>query len=161
MTSETQTRIVIREAIPADAEVLAALMAEMDDEPLRSTDAAKMKEVLTDMAKLPDFRAYLAFDENGIAVGSFSLMIFSSPSHHGTRQALLDAVVVTRSQRGRGVGEAMLAQALKLATAFGCYKMMLSSNLKRVDAHRFYERLGFNQHGISFSIPINQAATSE
>lgn len=155
MTSETQSSIVIREAIPADAEVLAILMAEMDDEPAHGTDVDQMEKILTDMAKLSDFRAYLAFDENGMPVGSFSLMIFSSPAHQGTRQALLDAVVVTRSKRGRGVGEAMLKQALKLAAASGCYKMMLSSNLKRADAHRFYERLGFSQHGISFSIPIN------
>lgn len=146
--------IVVREAIPDDAETLAALMAEMDDEPERRMDAAQMRKVMADMAAYPDFRAYLALDSKGAAVGTFSLMIFSSPSHHGARQVMLDAVVVTRSRRGQGVGEAMLRHAMNIAADAGCYKMSLSSNLKRVDAHRFYEGLGFRQHGISFSIGL-------
>ena len=32
----------------------------------------------------------------------------------------------------------------------GCYKLALSSNLKRADAHRFYDSLGFERHGFSF-----------
>ncbi len=32
----------------------------------------------------------------------------------------------------------------------GCYKMSLSSNLKRAQAHAFYESIGFEKHGYSF-----------
>ena len=31
---------------------------------------------------------------------------------------------------------------------------MLSSNLKRERAHRFYEKLGFTQHGVSFEVGL-------
>jgi hypothetical protein len=48
----------------------------------------------------------------------------------------------------------MIKRALQIAAGAGCYKMTLSSNLKRVDAHRFYESTGFRQHGISFSMPL-------
>jgi GNAT superfamily N-acetyltransferase len=154
MTKAETPDIVVREVVADDAEVLAALMLEMDDEPKRVPDGAQMREVMADMAAYPDFRAYLALDRTGAPVGTFSLMIFRSPSHQGARQAMLDAVVVARSHRGQGVGGAMLRQALHIAAASGCYKMTLSSNLKRVDAHRFYEDLGFRQHGISFSIPL-------
>jgi predicted GNAT family acetyltransferase len=34
----------------------------------------------------------------------------------------------------------------------GCYKMALSSNVKRAAAHAFYESLGFERHGYSFVI---------
>jgi GNAT superfamily N-acetyltransferase len=101
----------------------------------------------------PDFRIYLAL-ENGLPVASFSLMIFCSPSHNGTHQALLDAVVVQRDRRGAGLGAIMLEHAMGTASMAGCYKLMLSSNIKRADAHRFYENLGFSQHGISFSIDL-------
>jgi GNAT superfamily N-acetyltransferase len=148
--------VTIRRAVPGDAEVLAALLSEMDGEQDAShrfspTLATKIMET---MERYPEFHAYLALDEHGVPVGTFSLMVFSSLSHGGSRQAMLDAVVVTHSQRGRGVGEAMLKQALNLAAASGCYKMSLSSNLKRADAHRFYERLGFSQHGISFNLSL-------
>ncbi|MCO1601628.1 GNAT family N-acetyltransferase [Desulfosporosinus nitroreducens] len=37
-----------------------------------------------------------------------------------------------------------------------CYKLMLSSNKKRIEAHKFYEQLGFRQHGISFMIEVGK-----
>jgi GNAT superfamily N-acetyltransferase len=153
--------ITVREVRAVDAELLTALQSEMDDDGADVVDAARMREVLSEMTRYPEFRAYLACDRDGAPVGTFSLMVFCSPSHQGTWQALLDAVVVRRSRRGRGVGEAMLRQALKLAADAGCYKLTLSSNLKRMDAHRFYERLGFSRHGISFSIPLAANAQAD
>jgi GNAT superfamily N-acetyltransferase len=157
MNTETLTQITVREARPEDARALANLQAEMDDRSLLgdSYEVEAMREILLDMAAYPFFKAYLASDASGEVVGTFSLLVFGSPSHHGARQALLDAVVVTRSRRGQGIGEAMLNEALRIASDAGCYKMMLSSNLKRIDAHRFYERLGFTQHGVGFSILLS------
>jgi hypothetical protein len=31
---------------------------------------------------------------------------------------------------------------------------MLSSNLRRERAHRFYDKLGFTQHGLSFEVAL-------
>lgn len=154
MSTDILPELTVREAHGGDAEVLARLQAEMDDCTLDEDGhaVAAMREVLLDMAAYPFFKAYLAVDARGEAVGTFSLLVFSSPSHHGTPQAILDAVVVTRTCRGAGTGEAMLKQAMRIAADAGCYKLMLSSNLKRMDAHRFYERLGFSQHGVGFSI---------
>lgn len=148
--------IRIREAVLADADVIAALQAEMDDafSGRRRPDGGRMRAVLAEMQRYPDFRCYLATDDEGKAVGTFSLMVFCSPSHEGENQAMLDAVVVTAGMRGRGVGEQMIREAMRIAADAGCYKMMLSSNLKRADAHRFYERLGYRQHGFSFTIDI-------
>jgi len=152
MTSATAIDIEIRRTNADDAEALEALMAEMDDDaaPAELSHGARMRTVLAAMAHYPQFHVYLAL-EQGVPVASFSLLIFSSPAHQGAHQALLDAVVVTRARRGAGIGEAMIQHALAIATEAGCYKMMLSSNLKRMDAHRFYERMGFSQHGISLA----------
>jgi hypothetical protein len=46
----------------------------------------------------------------------------------------------------------MMRFALDRCCEAGCYKMALSSNLRRPAAHRFYESLGFARHGYSFSI---------
>ena len=139
-----------------DAAILARLQAEMDDDlPLAEhlPDVAAMRQTLKSMAAYPDFKAYFLLDHDQI-IGSFSLLVFASPSHQGSPQALLDAVVITAARRSEGYGEMMIQQAMQLAAGAGCYKMMLSSNLKRVAAHRFYERLGFVQHGLSFSIEL-------
>jgi GNAT superfamily N-acetyltransferase len=148
--------IELRIATQDDAALLAALQTEMDDgDPAAIThaDTAAMHNVLAAMAGYPNFQAYIV-QEDGQPIASFTLMVFASPSQGGQPQALLDAVVVSRSHRGRGIGEAMVREALLLASQAGCYKLILSSNLKRRDAHRFYEQLGFRQHGISYGMQL-------
>jgi GNAT superfamily N-acetyltransferase len=44
----------------------------------------------------------------------------------------------------------MMRRAMDECRQAGCYKLALSSNLKREAAHRFYEGLGFEKHGYSF-----------
>jgi len=48
----------------------------------------------------------------------------------------------------------MMAHAIDIARAHGCYKLALSSNVKRDAAHAFYDRLGFERHGYSFRIML-------
>lgn len=154
--NSSMANIEIRLATDGDLPHLVRLMADMDDQEVDLQDGTAtqtMRETLAMMAQYPDFKAWLVL-EAGRPVASYSLMLFCSPSHHGTRQALLDAVVVQHDRRGSGLGALMLAHAMDQATSAGCYKLMLSSNLKRADAHRFYETLGFRQHGISFSIDL-------
>ncbi|GAC1430676.1 MAG: GNAT family N-acetyltransferase [Burkholderiaceae bacterium] len=148
--------IEIRVAIDADLPHLVQLMAEMNDLDVNLQDenaARKMRVTMDAMVSYPDFKIYMVL-EDGLPVASFSLMIFCSPSHNGTQQALLDAVVVQRDRRSEGLGTIMLEHALRMAAVAGCYKLMLSSNITRADAHRFYENFGFSQHGISFSINV-------
>jgi hypothetical protein len=47
-----------------------------------------------------------------------------------------------------------MEHAMNACREFGCYKLTLSSNLKRERAHRFYEGLEFERHGYSFLIEI-------
>ena len=49
----------------------------------------------------------------------------------------------------------MMEKAIALCQEAGCYKMFLSTNLKRTDAHAFYEYLGFKKHGYSYRVELN------
>ena len=50
------------------------------------------------------------------------------------------------------VGKALMRHVLQLCGEKGCYKAVLSSNLKRQRAHAFYESLGFERHGYSYRV---------
>lgn len=151
----------IRLATANDAALLVALLAEMDDPEHQNEQGNNVAElniesarnIVARMESYLNFRVFLIF-HNGVAVGTFSLLIFCSLSHNGSEQAVLDAVVISRQSRGKGIGSAMLEHACKIAADHGCYKIGLSSNLKRMDAHRFYLTFGFQQHGISFLLPL-------
>ncbi|HEY6739487.1 MAG TPA: GNAT family N-acetyltransferase [Actinopolymorphaceae bacterium] len=57
--------------------------------------------------------------------------------------AQVESVRTARHLRGRGIGTALMEWTLEEARRRGAERIQLTSNRKRVDAHRFYERLGF------------------
>jgi GNAT superfamily N-acetyltransferase len=66
----------------------------------------------------------------------------------------VEDVVVDAAMAGRGYGEALMQRAIELARAAGCYKLVLTSNKARTDAHRFYRRLGFKATHEGFRIDL-------
>jgi len=71
------------------------------------------------------------------------LIIVPNLGHHGRPYALIENVVVDASQRSQRHGEQLMRYVIEQARAAACYKITLTSALRREDAHRFYERLGF------------------
>ena len=61
------------------------------------------------------------------------------------------AIVTGASQ---GIGRAMMAHALEECRKAGCYKLALSSNVQRANAHRFYESLGFTASHEGLKLPL-------
>jgi GNAT superfamily N-acetyltransferase len=76
-------------------------------------------------------------------IGTMQLNHTPGLSRHGAWRATIEAVRVARDERSRGVGRAMIEYAIGRARVRGCRIVQLASDRSRVDAHRFYERLGF------------------
>lgn len=64
--------------------------------------------------------------------------------------ALLEGLVVDQKQRGHGIGTALFKKCIEMAKNKNCYKMIFTSGADRVDAHKFYEKLGFRRWGLEF-----------
>src|SRR3954447_16478225 len=103
---------------------VAALFAEMDGE--RPLPMAQADHIYTEMSRYPSYSCYLAVID-GQPVGTFTLLVFVSLVHDGAPEAVIDGVVVSPSWRGRGVGTALMVEAMRIAQEEGCYKLMLSS----------------------------------
>lgn len=153
----TRMNIEIRKASRKDLPAVLQLLAEMDGE--RSLPLSHASRIYREMSSYPSYSCYLALYA-AQPVGTFTLLVFPTLVHDGAREAIVDGVVVSSLWRGRGVGAAMMAEAMRLAGQAGCYKLMLSSNSKREDAHRFYRQLGFRQHGVSFWIELDLGGNS-
>jgi ribosomal protein S18 acetylase RimI-like enzyme len=76
----------------------------------------------------------------GRAIGALTLAVFRIPT--GIR-AWIEDVVVDEAARGRGVGDALCREALRLAEAAGARTVELTSRPSRDAANRLYQRLGF------------------
>lgn len=144
--------IEIRRATRDDLPALHRLYDQLESTAANPT-MERLTEVFERLARYPDYGVYLAVDD-GEPVGTFALCILDTLGDRCAPEGIVEDVVVAPLARGRGIGKQMMAFALESCRAAGCYKMALSSNLARQDAHRFYESLGFERHGYSFLVRI-------
>jgi len=77
-------------------------------------------------------------------------MQFRQRLGHHRPQAWVNDLVVTESERGRGVGGALLEHAEERSRRRGCFRMSLETQAWREQTHRFYEREGWIDNGTWF-----------
>lgn len=90
----------------------------------------------------------------GVVLGTYQVTLIPGIAARGRRRAKLESVHVAPESRGLGIGALMVAAALAFAKAHGVGLFELSSNKNRVDAHRFYRNLGFEQSHEGFKITV-------
>jgi ribosomal protein S18 acetylase RimI-like enzyme len=108
---------------------------------LSASSPAPTESDLAAMIAAPGTRVLLARDDQGGAiVGTLTLVCFRIPT--GIR-AWIEDVIVDESARGKGVGEILTKEALRLAHGTGARTVDLTSSPSRQAANRLYQRLGF------------------
>ena len=135
--------LTIRRARAGDVPAIVAMLA---DDPLGAGRESPGDPVYAQaFASIDaDPRQYLAVAEiRGAVVGTLQLTFIPGLSRRGATRALIEAVRVRTDQRGAGVGRVLAEWAIAQARAQGAAMVQLTTDARRVDAHRFYERLGF------------------
>src|SRR5580704_2074668 len=93
----------------------------------------------------PNIQLVVAEDREGVVVGCLQLCTLPGLSSQGALRGLIEDVRVAAHCRSRGIGEQMVQWAVTLARSRGCRLVELLTSNSRVDAQRFYKRLGFAQ----------------
>ncbi|SOD63792.1 Acetyltransferase (GNAT) family protein [Streptomyces zhaozhouensis] len=96
----------------------------------------------------------LVAEENGQVVGTLQLAILFGLSRRGSSRALIEGVRVRTDRRGAGIGGWLIRQAVEEARREGCALVQLTSDASRTDAHRFYERLGFQATHVGYKLTL-------
>ena len=94
----------------------------------------------------------LVVECEGTVVGTMVLLIVPDLSHGASPWALVENMVIDPGYRRRGLGRLLMEHAIARAKEAGCYKLVLSSNKKRRDAHRFYRSLGLQHSAHGFRL---------
>ncbi|WGD30986.1 GNAT family N-acetyltransferase [Ancylobacter sp. WKF20] len=147
--------ILVEPATRADLPVIVSILARETLFGVRDSadpaDFADYEQAFAEIAADPRATLYVA-RLGGRVVGTFQLMMMRALTRHGARLAIAEAVQVDPDLRGQGVGAAMMEFAIAEAKRRGASSLQLVSNKKRLDAHRFYERLGFEKRLDGFKI---------
>ena len=138
--------VTIRRARRDDVGFIVAMLA---DDPLGSG-----RERIEDPLPPSYFRAFEAVErdpniqlvvaeQGGAVVGCLQLCILPGLSSQGASRALIEDVRVASHRRSRGIGEQLVQWAVAEARNRGCRLVELLTHQTRIDAQRFYKRLGF------------------
>lgn len=101
------------------------------------------------IARHPDHTLYVV-EAGGAVVGTFLLSFLPGLTGRGGLHAQLRSVQVRADQRSGGIGARLLGFAEEKARCRGAAVMELTSSMRRVDAHRFYERHGYGKTHFGF-----------
>jgi GNAT superfamily N-acetyltransferase len=149
--------LCIRPASSADLAAVLALYAQPALDNGKILPLPDAEALFHRFSTYPDYTLYVVIAGETI-VGTFALLVMDNLGHLGAPSGVVEDVVVAPDQQGNGVGKAMMRFAVDRCREKGCYKLMLSSNLKRARAHAFYEQIGFTRHGYSFRVDIPEQA---
>jgi L-phenylalanine/L-methionine N-acetyltransferase len=142
--------LAVRHARTGDAPALVALAEAVGSEPegwlvseSRWRSVADERRYLKAVRRHPDAAVFVAETEAGI-VGRLSI---SRDPHPASRHVADLGLMVGASARRRGIGSALLDQAVAWARASGVRKLELHVFPHNEPAIRLYEKFGFTREG--------------
>lgn len=150
------TGLSIREAMVADLPAMLSLYAQPGYDDGKKLSLEEAERLLRKSEQYPFYKFFVAVDQDSV-VGTYAILVMDNIGHVGTPSAVVESVAVDPSRQGGGVGKAMMDHAMMIARDRGCYKLALSSSVKRVRAHAFYEKLGYHRYGYSFGVDLAEA----
>lgn len=145
----------IRKAVTDDVPAIVAMLA---DDPLGAQrespdDLAPYLAALERLSADPNQHLVVAARE-GRVVGTLQLTVIPGLSRRGAKRSIIEAVRIHADERGSGLGTQLIEWAIAESRRQGCQLVQLTSDRTRTDAHRFYERLGFEASHIGFKLPL-------
>ncbi len=134
----TQTTLLIRPARVDDATVVAQLLGELG----YPQQPALIQLRLLTLSDLRDGAILLAWMAGRVVglVGVHCIPVLHTEGGLGK----ITALVVEAPLRGQGIGQRLLTAAEQFARQAGCCRMEVISGNGRSDAHRFYQREGYD-----------------
>ncbi|MFI9078036.1 GNAT family N-acetyltransferase [Streptomyces sioyaensis] len=147
--------IEIRRATEADLPAIVAMLA---DDPLGAAreaadDLAPYRAAFEAVAADPQQHLVVAVRE-GRKIGTLQLTVIPGLSRRGATRSIIEGVRIHRDERGSGLGSELIEWAVAESRALDCQMVQLTSDATRIDAHRFYERLGFEASHLGFKLRL-------
>ena len=149
---------VCRDAAMEDVDVLVRLLAEDHlgrererlTSPLPEAYSAALAEILAS-----DFTRIIVVEAEGEVVGALQITFIPHLSYVGQRRAIIESVHVADGWRGKGAGAFLVEYTIGEARQAGCGQIVLTSSKSRLDAHRFWARMGFEASHIGMKLHLS------
>ena len=146
-----------RRAVAGDLPALVKLLAddplgasrEEASSPLHQTYLAAFEEIDSD----PNQLLVVVAEGEGV-IGTLQLSFIPGLARKGSWRGQIEAVRIAASHRGQGLGEELFRWAIEQCRNRGCRLVQLTTDKDRLDAHRFYEKLGFVASHVGYKLTL-------
>jgi len=148
----------IRVACPDDLEAVIALL---DEDAIREvtedyTDLTPYAEALAEIVAA-DHSTVLVGEVDGQVVATAQVTWLRRMMYGAGLVCQIESVRVASVRRGEGLGAELIGWIVDDARRRGCARIELTSNAQRVDARRFYERLGFRATHVGMKLYLGES----
>ena len=130
---------IFREAQPTDAADIQRLYLELVQDSNIRVSSESIRAIVND-----EFNILVVGERSGTVVATAFMTICRDVMYGDQPFAVVENVVVTQSERGNGIGSALMDWLKLKAKSLRCTKIMLLSSSKRTEAHSFFERCGYS-----------------
>ncbi|MEU5087156.1 GNAT family N-acetyltransferase [Streptomyces sp. NPDC021356] len=145
----------IRAAVAEDVPAIVAMLADDPLGALRESpdDLAPYLAALERLRADPNQHLVVALRQ-GRVVGTLQLSVIPGLSRRGSTRSIIEGVRIHADERGSGLGTQLIEWAIDTSRREGCRLVQLTSDRTRTDAHRFYERLGFEPSHVGYKLSL-------
>jgi len=149
--------LIFRRATEADVPAIIRMLADDTLGASREALGAESLSQYLDAFRVinADANQFLLVVDDGVGiVGTLQLTFIAGLARGGLKRGLVEAVRVASDRRGEKIGEAMFAWVLEKCRRERCGIVQLTTDKSRTDAHRFYDRLGFEPSHIGYKMML-------
>ncbi|MDP1815759.1 MAG: GNAT family N-acetyltransferase [Leadbetterella sp.] len=136
---------MIRKAKETDLEFVKLLVEELEEQKF---ELEIFKEIYFKNLANTEVHYFVAEVNNEIV--GFMSIFESTPLHHCHKLAEIQELIISIKHRGLSIGKEFIELATKLGQEKDWLQIELSSHMKRLKAHSFYMRNGFNRRHFKF-----------
>jgi GNAT superfamily N-acetyltransferase len=145
MELDTPSDLSVHPAALEDSSRIATLCGQLGYPRTNDAVEAQLRNIMEDKTR----QVYVAKATDDLVIGWVevllrSILVLDSAAEIG-------GLVVDEAYRGSGAGRLLMEQAERWAHEHGCWQVYLRSNIVREDAHRFYKRIGYDNHKTQFT----------
>ena len=149
---KVEIRPAIEEDIPCILELYNELVITTSDaESNRKLNPDDYRRVFQQIETTPGHDLLVMLYEGNV-VGSVVILVVPNLSHRACSWAIVENLIIDPRYRRQGLGKMLMKYTISKAKEAGCYKLVLTSDNRRDEAHQFYNSLGFEASAKGFRL---------
>tara|TARA_B100002049_G_C15930486_1_gene312014 strand:+ start:161 stop:610 length:450 start_codon:yes stop_codon:yes gene_type:complete len=143
--------VTIRESIHDDIPLILELLYELGrQKPQKDSELEKFEKLLKNYMQEDDKKILVAQDNDSKIIGMIS-MVFLSRLNQNTLEMYVPELIVSQNYRSKGVGKKLINSSIEFGKKKKCHRIRLESGNQRIESHKFYKHLGFENSSVFFT----------